>query len=391
MGSFTELWLPLFVIPVLMLLVDVVVPLRLRLQRHPSVFSIDASTRPHRDYSLIVPIYGDMSYVKNEDYLRRYGARVMLATSSAETEEFYSAFHAMAERNRFRTFIAPMTQHATDGKARRQVGGTMRDTIVRHATRTVTDKYVVCIDADTETTQSIDLLVGRFDEAGLDLASVPLVAANRETLLGKLQAHEYRMAMRLRQMMPWLVSGGCHIARADVHKDLMNTHSLFFQGNDVELGIVASARRYRVGHILFDVPTEVPDTVTGWWRQRKAWAGGEFRLMIVNIRQSWRHPYLFFYGAAIAFGLLPLRYFYAIEEPSWSIPVTLGLYGLLIAVLNWKHRDWALLVYPLYAAFYVLVLLPLGCVSYLSMALKHHNFGIIMSRRTGQAAALPGS
>lgn len=393
MGFVAVLWLPLFVIPVLTMLVDLIAPIRVGLHRRPAVFSIDASTRPSRDYTLIVPIYGDMRYLQNEHYLRQYGDRVMLTTSSGEATSFYEAFYAVAHRNGFRTFVSPSLLHATDGKSRRQVGGTLRDTIVRNATRTVTDGYVVCIDADTVTTQSMDLLVGRFAEAGLDLGSVPLVAANRETLLGKLQAHEYRVAMRLRRIMPWLVSGGCHIARASVHKDLMNAHSLFFQGNDVELGLIASSRRYRMGHMLFEVPTEVPDTVKAWWRQRKAWAGGEFRLMIVNIRQAWRHPFLFFYGAVAVFTLLPVRYFYAIEHPSWGLLTLLGFYGLLTTALNWRDRDWALFLYPFYSAFYTLVLVPVGCMTYFHMAIKHRNAGIILSHkpRPEPNALVPGS
>jgi hypothetical protein len=381
MGFLAAVWLPLFVIPALTMLVDVIAPLRARLDRRPAVFAIGATTRPSQDFTLIVPIYGDMRYLKNEDYLRQYGDRVLLTTSTAETASFYEEFHAAARRNGFRTCITPCHERATDGTSRRQVGGTRRDTIVRGASRTVTTGYVVCIDADTVTTQSVDLLVGRFAEAGLDLGSVPLVVANRQTLLGRLQAHEYRIAMRLRRIMPWLVSGGCHIARADVHKDLMNAHSLFFQGNDVELGLIAAARRYRIGHLLFEVPTEVPDTVGSWWRQRKAWSGGEFRLMIVNVRHAWRHPFLFLYGAVVVFALLPVRYFYAIEHPSWALLTTFLLYGLLLTALNWRHRDAALVLYPLYAAFSALVLVPVGCVTYIQMAVRHRNAGIILSRR----------
>ena len=389
MGYLVALWLPLFVVPVVTMLVDVIAPIRARPNRRQAVFSIDGSTECSRDYTLIVPIYGDMRYLQNENYLRQYGDRVLLTTSSAEATSFYEEFFAVARRNGFRTFVSPCQLHATDGKSRRQVGGTLRDTIVRGATRTVTDDYVVCIDADTVTTDSMDLLVGRFAEAGLDLGSVPLAVANRQTLLGKLQAHEYRIAMRLRRIMPWLVSGGCHIARADVHKDLMNSHSLFFQGNDVELGVIAAARGYRVGHILFEVPTEVPDTWKAWWRQRRAWAAGEFRLMIVNVRHSWRHPFLFFYGAVIVFALLPVRYFFAIEHPSWALLSTLTLYYLLLAALNWKHRDGALLLYPLYSAFYALVLVPFGCFAYFQMALKHRNAGIILSRKPRPDSEIP--
>jgi hypothetical protein len=81
------------------------------------------------------------------------------------------------------------------------------------------------------------------------------------------------------------------------------------------------------------------------------------------------------------FALLPVRYFYAVEHPSWALLSLLGFYGLLTTALNWKDRDWALLIYPLYSAFYTLVLVPVGCMTYFRMAIKHRNAGIILSRK----------
>jgi len=117
---------------------------------------------------------------------------------------------------------------------------------------------------------SLDYLVGALKEAQLDMASVILTAANRDTLLERLQGHEYRMAMRIRRIMPWMISGGCHLGKREVHRDLMENHSLFFQGNDVEIGILANLKKYRIGHIPFIVPTTVPSTLRGWSRQRTA-------------------------------------------------------------------------------------------------------------------------
>jgi hypothetical protein len=55
-----------------------------------------------------------------------------------------------------------------------------------------------------------------------------------------------------------MISGACHVAKTAVLHDIMNRHSLFFQGNDVAAGMIATARGYQSGHIPFDARTEVP-------------------------------------------------------------------------------------------------------------------------------------
>ena len=81
-------------------------------------------------------------------------------------------------------------------------------TIIRDATECfVTSEYVVCIDADTVTLQPIGQIVGALQANDLDLASVRLAPSNTDRLLGRLQAHEYRMVMRLRRVLPWVCSG----------------------------------------------------------------------------------------------------------------------------------------------------------------------------------------
>ena len=79
-----------------------------------------------------------------------------------------------------------------------------------------------------------------------------LVPANRNaSFLTRLQAHEYRFAMHMRTVVPWLVSGACHVARTDVHREVMSGHSLFFQGTDIEVGVLATALGFDVGHIRY--------------------------------------------------------------------------------------------------------------------------------------------
>jgi len=57
--------------------------------------------------------------------------------------------------------------------------------------------------------------------------------------------------------------------------------------------------------------------------------------------------------------------------------VLVGLYVVLGFYLHWSRSDYALLLMPLYAGFISLVLVPLGVLSYISMARGGRNAGII--------------
>jgi len=386
-----DLFVSLLFIPLLIVFIDVLTQIRARVTTI-NYFPVTEHTAPCTDYTIIVPIYGNIRYLENINYLHQYGARVLLTTSRSETEAFYSDMRRIAAEHGFRIHVSARlpspAERASDHLRARATGGTLRDTIVLDAHSSITSAYVVCIDADTETDVSLDYLVGAVKDADLDIASVILTAANSDTLLARLQGHEYRMAMKIRRIMPWMISGGCHVAKREVHRDLMGKHSLFFQGNDVEIGLLAGLKKYRVGHVPFIVPTTVPSHFRGWFRQRKAWAGGEFRLMIVNIRVCRRHPFLYLYGSLFVIVLLPLRWYYVIH-PSWPLLASLVLYLISLVIVNWKTRDWVLLVYPFYSLFYSLIMVPIGIASYVEMAIKYRNLGMIRVDR-GQHVARYG-
>jgi cellulose synthase/poly-beta-1,6-N-acetylglucosamine synthase-like glycosyltransferase len=380
-----DLIVALLFTPVLIVTIDTFTQMRSRVTEI-SYFPVTSDTAPCTDYTIIVPIYGSIQYLENVAYLRQYGPRVLLTTSQGETEDFYTELRRIAREHNFRTHIssrlATARERGTPLRKGRATEGTVRDTIVLDAHDSITSSYVVCIDADTVTDVSLDYLVGTLKEADLDIASVMLTAANRDTLLARLQGHEYRMAMRIRRIMPWMISGGCHVARREVHRDLMRRHSLFFQGNDVELGLLADLCEYRIGHIPFVVPTTVPSHFLGWFRQRRAWAGGEFRLFLVNLHLSLRHPFLYLYGGIIVILLLPARW-YSLFHPTLALLAAMGFYLVSIVAINWKTRDASLLIYPLYSLFYTLVMVPIGVVAYGAMAFKYKNFGVIRARRAG--------
>jgi len=148
-------------------------------------------------------IYGHISYLENVDYLHCYGERVLLTTSNMETGTFYEALQHIARQHGFRVHVSsrlpsPAERERTDAVNERQAG--LSETLLSSTLiQSISSRYVVCIDADTVTDVSLDYLVGALKEAQLDMASVILTAANRDTLLARLQGHEYRMAMRSSQ------------------------------------------------------------------------------------------------------------------------------------------------------------------------------------------------
>jgi Glycosyl transferase family group 2 len=366
----------LMIVPLMPALVDLVPSLRARARRRPLRRPYTPS--PVHDFTVLVPIYGDIRYLQNVDYLSRYGSRVMLCTTSSESDAFFRELDDIASTHGFRVERFPVnSQRSTQ---RRQVSGTVRDRLIQQATELVESEYVVCIDADTVTQGPLEDLVGTVRASGLDLAGVRLVPCNLGRLLGRLQAHEYRMAMRMRRIIPYITPGAMQISTSRAHRAIMRRHSLFFQGNDAEMGLLGRALGYKVGYLPVEVPTVVPETFRGWWRQRFAWAGGEFRIFVVNLPLFRRHPLFMIYGFVFVFMFVPFK-LAEVTPPGPVIGSLLLLYTVAVAAMNWRDRDRALLVYPLYGLFISLVLTPLGAVSYALQAHQSRNPGFVRPRR----------
>jgi cellulose synthase/poly-beta-1,6-N-acetylglucosamine synthase-like glycosyltransferase len=344
------------------------------------------------DFRLLVPIWGDIRYLTNVEALARYGSRVTLCTTGDETELFYRALHRIAAGHGFRVFTDERRSghRKARGQQARSTGGTTRDRLVRGALATVTETYVIPIDADSVPARPFDVLAGEVQRRGLDLASVRIVPANpRASVLTRLQALEYRMAMQIKFVAPWMLSGACHAARTEVLADVMNRHSLFFQGNDVETGVIADARGYRVGHVPFEVLSDLPERFRPWLRQRLAWAGGQFRLFTVNIRFIAAHPFMWIYGAGVTYLALILRW-QSFAHSTWRVPAAAAGYLTLVLYL-YLHRGrgkWWALAMPFYTLVVSFILTPLGVVWYAKMAVGARNWGLIRpGRRVAERAA----
>jgi hypothetical protein len=336
------------------------------------------------DFRVLVPIWGDIRYLTNVTALARYGDRVTLCTTGDEAPRFYADLDRVAAAHGFRVFtddrLGP--RHRRILHKARATGGTIRDRLILQALPGVSERYVIPLDADTVPGLPLEQLAGELHRRGLDLASVSIVPANpTASVLTRLQVLEYRMAMQIKYIAPWMLSGACHAARTEVLRDVMSRHSLFFQGNDVEAGLIAYALGYRVGHIPFQVLSDVPATFRPWLRQRLAWAGGQFRLFIVNIRFARWHPFMWLYGAGIAYLALALRW-ESFTEFNWRVPAAAAGYLALVLYL-YLHRGrgkWWALAMPLYTLIVSFILTPLGVLWYVKMAVAGGNWGIIRLR-----------
>ncbi len=372
-------WLALIALPLFWVSVDVFASLRAR--KYKNVALTDGWSE---DFSILVPIYGSMNYLVNLDYLARFGDRVVLCTTSGESDEFYNELVDVVEQYGFRQYISPYK--AVTSSKKRRTGGVIRDRVIRDALSSMVGlgAYTVCIDADTATADPLEKLVGALEQSDADFASIELVPQSDGGMLVQLQRHEYRQSMRMRFLLPWMISGACHVGKTEVFRDIMQRHSLFFQGNDVEAGLLGEQLGYKAVHLPFDVDTEVPSRLRPWWRQRIAWAGGEFRLFITNFRYVIKHPLLWVYGGLITIMMVGLRW-WTLMEPSWVLLGVAVLYYASVIWVNWETRNRWLLLMPPYALFNSLILTPIGVVWYFVMAIPERNFGVIRPNRPFKA------
>lgn len=401
-SSYILIALPFLLMPLVIAMVDFVNAYRARFKKGKSfrdestvtdVVTIDTKFVDDK-FSILIPIFGNLSYLKNVDFLKDYGDRVVLCTTTKESDEFNVKIEEVSQKYGFRVFRSEVVLSSTTAKPNpwklfhltlknnetpEEVlkMETVRDEIIKDSFESITTPYCIFLDADTVAEGSLNELVSTFIYRGYDIASVRILASKEETLSEKLQAIEYRLAMDARRLYPWLTSGACMIAKTEVIKEVMLHHSLFFSGGDIEIGKLSKMLGYKVGHIPFVLFTDVPETFKAWFKQRMAWCGGGFRHTIVNFTTYiWRHPFYFFYFTVIVFAATPLRWYEIINNPG-ILPFVYMIYLFLIVVLHLRHLKWYYLLFPIYALVQVMFIVPLGVYTYLKMAKNGRNIGLI--------------
>jgi hypothetical protein len=242
----------------------------------------------------------------------------------------------------------------------------------------ISNKHLILIDGDTYTNDDLDNLVCTMDKNMFDIASVRVLPDLPINVLKKLQYIEYLLAMQVRTIFPYLTSGAALIGKRDVLKRIYARHSMYFQGGDIEVGILAKRMGLKIGYIPFDFFTEVPSKILQLSKQRLSWASGTFRLFVINIFQTIRnHPWEVFYTIVLIYTLLYLKIINMILYfPIIFITCYLS-YIIFLTIITYKDFNISILLAPLYSLVQGFLFLPLGVFIYLRRVYLSRNIGLI--------------
>ncbi|MEW6583164.1 MAG: glycosyltransferase family 2 protein [Actinomycetota bacterium] len=305
------------------------------------------TTAPSNDFTILVPLYGDPKYLRNEAYLSRYRENVLLVINTAT--EVMAAFAERKEKEGWR--VARASGDARHSPAHMMIIG------LEHVTTT----YVIRLDGDTETIEHPGAAIAAMSADSADFCSVKVVPTSRATIAEKLQGVEYDMAMLARHNAPWMTSGACMMGRTDAWQRIMERHSLYFFGEDVESGRLAKWLGMRVRHIDFAAYTDVPQTFRALFRQRRGWWCGAFRQTIINADKNLRFPIWSLYYLGLVYLLLAGKLNATLTDPT-VLPTLTLVYVVLTLLANWPVRSRWMIVFPFYSLAQALVMPAVGFV-----------------------------
>jgi hypothetical protein len=176
------------------------------------------------DFALLVPIFNDVKYLGNIDFLRKYAKNVILCTTDQEAPEFNAALEKVAHENGFRVSYNLVEGTGKNPWAIYSKTLLAHDAVLKVTTYKISERYVIFIDGDTYVDGDLSALCGAMEENSFDLASVRVLPSRRETVMEQLQGIEYDIAMRGRLLYPWLTSGAGMIAKTEVMNAVLENH-----------------------------------------------------------------------------------------------------------------------------------------------------------------------
>jgi len=335
--------------------------------------TIEPAAESLDDFTIVVPLFGHPRYFDRRADLLRYQQHVLVALDVGAP-----VMAAFAEQLELEGWHVERL-HVEDANPA---------ALLAAALPAVTTTYTFRLDADTSVGEELPQAVAAFAAAGAELCSIKCAVANRTSVVTKLQALEYRMAMLARHFRPWLTSGACFLARTDALRAIFAYHSLWTPGEDIETGRTALALRMRIRHLDIVVETDAPDTWRALVRQRRLWWAGTFRHWWINIDRNLLHlPVLTSYYLAAIWVSLYFKWWTMLDPRAVlaTLPLVIVAYIIVTAVSNLQVLSPWMLVFPFYSLAQVLIMPPLGALHYFVIArrrgrLGRYGFGYVRRR-----------
>jgi cellulose synthase/poly-beta-1,6-N-acetylglucosamine synthase-like glycosyltransferase len=315
------------------------------------------------DFTIIVPLFGHPRYFDRRAELLRYQPNVLVALEVGTP--LMAAFAQQLENEGWR--VNRIVMESPNPAL-----------LIRACLPAVTTTYALRLDADTSVGDDIAQAVAAVEAAGADLCSIKCAVANRTNAVTKFQALEYRMAMLARHFRPWLTSGACFLGRTDALIRIMNLHSMWTPGEDIETGRTALALRMRIRHLDIVVETDAPDTWSALFRQRRLWWAGTFRHWWINMdRNLLQLPVLTAYYLAAIWVSLYFKWWtlISLHELIYTMPLVIVSYIVVTAISNVQVLSPWMLVFPFYSLAQVLVMPPIGAAYYFVVAWRRRRLG----------------
>jgi len=315
------------------------------------------------DFTIVVPLFGHPRYFDGREAIAHYKPNVLVALET--TPPHMQAFARELEDEGWN--VCRIELEAPDPAS-----------LMKVALAHVTTTYALRLDADTHIGPGLGRVVAAVAEADADLCSVKVEAENARTTAARLQALEYRIAMLSRHYRPWMTSGACFIGKTESLRLIFDRHSLWTPGEDIETGRVAHALRLKIRHADFVVTTEVPDTWSALFRQRRLWWAGTFRHNFVNADRNLLHlPVLTAYTILAVFASVWFKWWNMIDWRTlpFELPLVVVTYAFVTFVSNLQVRSWWMVVFPVYALAQSLVMPPLGALYYVVLLRRRRRAG----------------
>jgi cellulose synthase/poly-beta-1,6-N-acetylglucosamine synthase-like glycosyltransferase len=337
--------------------------------------AFDVGSATCQDYTIVVPFFNSPDYLSNLSYLKDYKEKTILCTLRPENEEM-ARFVADLRKRGYRVI-----EFEREGKGDRKYGllkkvtqSQVYDILRKRTMPFVTTKYVVFLDGDSRPQGDLGSVCAVMEKEGLDVVSVKVVPDASSNLVERMQRVEYNISMLARHYFPWLTSGACTVGRTETMSAIMRRHSLYFWGGDIEVGVIARRMGKRIGHVNFKVYTKVPRTLFGLFKQRVGWFCGGFRMSTVNFDKHLKSPLYLIYSCGLVYLLLPLKWMAILIRP-WVLPLLILLYVPITFLSNWQVRSRDMIIFPLYAAFQMLIMPAVGFFKYVQVLVKERIHG----------------